>query len=144
MILGLGSVGADDVRSLYAAEGLVGYGAVIIAFLGGVHWGFTLGEHDTLTGGVPARLARARLVLGVIPSLIGWAAILCGVVGRPVVSLLILIAGFIAVLVMEFRAEKRDLLPGDYLALRTVLTAIVVAILTAVLVVRSIGGHVLL
>jgi hypothetical protein len=48
------------------------------------------------------------------------------------------------VLVMEFRAEKRDLLPGDYLALRTVLTAIVVAILTAVLVVRSIGGHVLL
>jgi len=144
MLLGLGSVGADQVRSLYAAEGLVGYGAVIMAFLGGVHWGFTLGEHDTLTGGVPARLVRARLILGIVPSVVGWAAILFGIVGHPVISLLLLIAGFIAILVMEFRAEKRDLLPGDYLALRTVLTAIVVAILTAVLVIRSIGGHVLL
>jgi hypothetical protein len=115
-----------------------------MAFLGGVHWGFTLGEHDTLTGGVPARLVRARLVLGIVPSVIGWGAISFGIVGQPVISLLLLIGGFIAILVMEFRAEKRDLLPGDYLALRTVLTAIVVAILTAVLVIRSIGGHVLL
>jgi hypothetical protein len=144
LVLGLGAVGADPVRSLYAAEGLVGYGAVIMAFLGGVHWGFTLGEHDTLAGGVPVRLVRARLALGVVPSLVGWAAILCGIIGHPVVSLIILIAGFIAILVMEFRAEKRDLLPGDYLALRTVLTGIVVAVLTAVLVIRLIGGHVLL
>jgi len=144
MVLGLGAVGADPMRALAAAEGLVGYGAVIMAFLGGVHWGFTLGEHDTLAGGVPARLSRARLVLGVVPSLIGWAAILCAIIGYPALSLAILIAGFIGILVMEFRAEKRDLLPGDYLALRTVLTAIVVAVLTAVLVVRLIGGHVLL
>jgi hypothetical protein len=144
MALGLGAVGADPVRALAAAEGLVGYGAVIMAFLGGVHWGFTLGEHDTLSGGVPARMVRARLGLGVIPSLVGWAAILCGIVGHPAPSLIILVAGFIGLLVMEFRAEKRDLLPGDYLALRTVLTAITVAVLTAVLVVRMIGGHVLL
>jgi hypothetical protein len=144
LALGLGSVGADPVRALAAAEGLVGYGAVIMAFLGGVHWGFTLGEHDTLSGQTPARLVRARLVLGVVPTLIGWAAILCGIVGYPALSLLLLIAGFIGILVMEFRAEKRDLLPGDYLALRTVLSAVTVAVLTAVLVVRAIGGHVLL
>jgi hypothetical protein len=57
---------------------------------------------------------------------------------------MILIAGFITILVVEFRAQKRDLMPGDYLALRTVLTGITVAVLTAVLVVRAIGGHVLL
>jgi len=144
LALGLGSVGADPVRSLAAAEALVGYGAVILAFLGGVHWGFTLGEHDAAVGNAPARLARARLGLGVVPSLIGWAAILCGVVGHPVISLLILIAGFIGMLMMEFRAEKRDLLPGDYLLLRAALTVVTVLVLAAVLVVRSIGGHVLL
>jgi hypothetical protein len=144
MVLGLGAVGADPVRALAAAEGLVGYGGVILAFLGGVHWGFTLGEHNTLTGGTPARLVRARLSLGVLPSLVGWAAILAGIVGYQVLALLILIGAYIATLVMEFRAEKRDLLPGDYLALRTVLTAITVAVLTSVLVIRAIGGHVLL
>jgi len=144
LALGLGSVGADPVRALEAAEGLVGYGAVILAFLGGVHWGFTLGEHNSLTGGTPVRLVRARLALGVLPSLIGWSAILCGIIGYPAISLLLLISGFIGTLVMEFRAEKLDLLPGDYLALRTVLSAITVLVLIAVLVVRAIGLHVLL
>jgi len=65
-------------------------------------------------------------------------------VGHPVISLLILIAGFIGMLMMEFRAEKRDLLPGDYLLLRAALTVVTVLVLAAVLVVRSIGGHVLL
>ncbi len=138
LVLGLGSVGPSPVRSLMAAEGLVGYGAVILAFLGGVHWGFTLTE------GGDARALRARLSLAVVPSLVGWAAILCGIIGHPGISLMILIAGFITILVVEFRAQKRDLMPGDYLALRTVLTGITVAVLTAVLVVRAIGGHVLL
>jgi hypothetical protein len=144
-ILGLGAVGTDPLKSMAAAEALVGYGAVILAFIGGVHWGFTLGEHDTLaTGGPPARFTKARLTLGILPSLIGWAAILLAILLHPVVSLLILAGGYIATLIMEFRAEKRDLLPGDYLALRTVLSGIALCVLIAVMVVRSIGGHVLL
>jgi hypothetical protein len=144
-ILGLGAVGTDVVKSMAASEALAGYGAVILAFLGGVHWGFTLGEHETVaTSGTPARYTRARLTLGVLPSLIGWSAILLAILHFAVVSLAILVGGFIATLVMEFRAEKRDLLPGDYLALRTVLTGIASCVVIAVMVVRLIGGHVLL
>jgi len=138
MVLGLGAVGANADRSFGAAEALGGYGAVILAFVGGVHWGFTLGE-----AGEP-RAARARLGLGVIPSLVGWAAIVCGIIGQPVLSLIVLIGGFIGTLILEFRAQKRDLMPSGYLALRVALTGVVVAILTAVLVIRVIGGHVLL
>jgi hypothetical protein len=138
MLLGLGAVGANADRSFGAAEALVGYGAVILAFLGGVHWGFTLSETGDQTA------VRARLALGVVPSLVGWLAILCGIVGLPVSSIIVLIAGFIGTLVMEFHAQKRDLLPAGYLALRTVLTCVVVPILAAVLVIRMIGGHVLL
>jgi hypothetical protein len=126
MVLGLSSVGANPANALAAAEELVGYGAVILAFLGGVHWGFTLGE----TG--DAHAVRARLGLGVLPSLIGFVAIFVG------------IGGFIGTLVMEMRAQKQDLMPSGYLVLRMALTAIVVLVLAAVLVVRAIGGHVLL
>jgi hypothetical protein len=138
MVLGLGAVSANPVNSLAAAEQLVGYGAVILAFLGGVHWGFTLGE----TG--DGKAARARLALGVVPSLIGFIAIFLAIGVHPVLSLIVLIAGFIGTLVVEIRAQSRDLMPSGYLALRMALTALVVLILATVLVIRAIGGHVLL
>jgi hypothetical protein len=138
MVLGLTAVGANPVGSLAAAEELVGYGAVILAFLGGVHWGFTLGE----TG--ESKAVRARLGLGVLPSLVGFIAIFLAIGIHPILSLVVLIAGFVGTLVMEFRAQKQDLMPSGYLALRAALTAIVVLILATVLVVRAIGGHVLL
>jgi hypothetical protein len=126
------------VQSLVAAEELAGYGAVVLGFLGGVHWGFTLSEPDE------AKSVRTRLGLGVLPSLIGWLAIFFAVGLHPALSLLILIGGFVGTLVMEFRAQKLELMPSGYLALRTILTGVAVLILAAVLVVRSIGGHVLL
>jgi hypothetical protein len=55
-----------------------------------------------------------------------------------------MVAGFIGILVAEFRAQAHDIMPSGYLAMRTVLSVIVVAILVAVMVVRSIGGHVLM
>src|SRR3712207_2095506 len=54
--------------ALYA---LAAYGAVILSFLGAVHWGLALRA--------PAAEAPAlapRLGLGVLPSLIGWVALL--------------------------------------------------------------------
>jgi hypothetical protein len=68
LICGIGATAANDVRSTLAAFALVGYGAVILGFLGGVHWGFTLSvEHD------PAE--RLRLGFGVLPAIIGWLAL---------------------------------------------------------------------
>lgn len=46
---------------------LVGYGAVIASFLGGVHWG--------IAGQLPPQNAALHYVWGVLPSLLAWAAL---------------------------------------------------------------------
>jgi hypothetical protein len=137
-ILGILSVATDSDASLRAVHALVGYGAVILAFLGGVHWGFTLAEPDQ------PRFVRARLALGVIPSLLGWTALMLNLFFVPLLGLLLLIAGFIGTLLVESRAQKRDLMPAGYLAMRWVITLLVVALLTTVAVLRGAGAHVLL
>ena len=138
VLLGIGAVGVNPEHALAAARGLVGYGAVILGFLGGVHWGFTLGN--------PAedRAVRARLTLGVAPALVGWAAILVSTITEPVFSLLILIAGFIGTVVVETRAHRIGLMPDGYLMLRWVITVIVVLILAIVTVLRFVGARILL
>jgi hypothetical protein len=50
-----------------AAAALVGYGAVIASFLGGVHWG--------IAGQLPQPAAKFHYVWGVVPSLLGWVAL---------------------------------------------------------------------
>jgi Protein of unknown function (DUF3429) len=62
---GLWTLGAD-VRG-YASLALVGYGAVIASFLGGVHWG--------IAAQLPAQDARFHYLWGVVPSLLGWVAL---------------------------------------------------------------------
>src|SRR5579872_4190612 len=66
----------DPVATQRWLLALVGYGALVLAFLGGVHWGFVL--HPQLPADLPAdaRGDATRLGLGVLPSLIGWAALL--------------------------------------------------------------------
>lgn len=52
---------------MLAASALLTYGAVIVSFLGGIHWGLAM------RGGMPSAPA---LLWGVAPSLLGWLAIL--------------------------------------------------------------------
>ncbi len=136
-LFGAGAVGQEPEKAFLAVQGLIGYGAVILGFLGGVHWGFALGEEDD------AAPSRTRLVLGVLPSLVGWAAILASVVRFPALGLALLIAGHIGTVVVEHRGAKRHLMPAGYMALRWVLSVVVAAVLTTVLVLRLVGGHVL-
>ena len=49
---------------------LLAYGAVIVSFLGAIHWGLTMREGSVQA--VPS------LVWGVVPSLLGWVAVLLG------------------------------------------------------------------
>ena len=51
-----------------AVQAVVAYGAVILSFLGGVHWGAALTGHNDN----PWRYGYA-----VMPSLLGWVAVLC-------------------------------------------------------------------
>lgn len=57
----------DDVRP-YATLALASYAAVIISFLGGIHWGLAMRHGDDAP--------TALLVWGVVPSLVAWLAVM--------------------------------------------------------------------
>ncbi len=138
VLLGLLAIGPDLAQAERMTLLLIGYGAAVLAFLGGVHWGFALIEQDT----APARAERARLLLGVAPSLVGWAALALPLVGLPQWSgLLVLVGGFLGTVVVEHRARQRGLMPPGYMWLRWGLTAVVLAMLVTVLTLRILGQN---
>lgn len=98
----------------WAPAALAAYGATILAFLGAVHWGFAL---RALPGEDHA--GRARLVLGVVPSLIAWVALLLPTGA----GLWVLALGVLGTAAVETVAAQRGLVPGDYLRLRWWLSA---------------------
>ncbi len=58
----------------YVAAALSAYGAVIVSFLGGIHWGHVMRQWPQAEAG-PA-WADATLVWGVMPSLVAWLGVL--------------------------------------------------------------------
>ena len=102
----------------FAVRALVAYGAVILSFLGAVHWGLLLRRSDAT--------APARLVIGVLPSLAGWAALLL----PDRYALALLVVAFGGFWLYEHRAVGTALLPPGYLVLRRQLSLTVCALLT--------------
>jgi hypothetical protein len=109
------AVPEDGTRDL-AGRALLGYGAVILSFLGGVHWGLVL------RGAAPQR-AGGLMAAGVVPSLVGWVALLLPFEQATAV----LVAAFGLFWLYEHRVLGTAVLPADYLALRRWLTLGVVA-----------------
>ncbi len=92
------------------------YGAVIVSFLGGIHWGLAL-------AGPGQAGSRDMLAFSVVPSLIGWVGVLVG----GLTGALILGAAFVLVWLFEQRAAVRERLPAWFRQLRRVLTLVVVS-----------------
>lgn len=98
---------------------LIAYSAVILSFLGAVHWGFAL-----LTPGlVPPAIGRA-LTWGVLPSLLGWLALLMIFVGIKAWLVLVFVIGDLLLCRLMDGALLRlyPAVPDWYLGLRTRLT----------------------
>jgi hypothetical protein len=129
---GLAALGPQGDRATLA---LVAYGAVILAFLGGVHWGFAL--EDPI-----GRAERQRLVLGVAPALIGWVALLLAIAVDLASGLGLLLLGVLGTTAVEARARRVGLIPRGYMLLRYGLSTVVVVVLASVLLLRAIGAHV--
>lgn len=108
----LALLGPPPWRGL-ALAALAAYGAVILSFLGAVHWGFALRAPE---GEAPA--AWPRLGLGVLPALVAWVALLL----PPGPGLALLAAGVVAVAAAETAAARRGLVPEGYLGLRWTLS----------------------
>jgi hypothetical protein len=124
----------------FALPALIAYGASILSFVGAVHWGLALAPQPVPTGPIPA--VGTRLALGVLPSLIGWGALLLTVADLPEVALAALIVGFIATVTTESRWAKLGLLPNGYMALRWILSVLVVMVLGTVLTLRLLGASI--
>lgn len=89
------------------------YGAVILAFMSGVLWGFA-----AKASGPQASVGYA---LSVIPAL--WAFFMTG--GGPVTAAMNLIIGFIGLLALDWHFWNAGLAPTWWLGLRVLLTFIV-------------------
>lgn len=95
------------------------YGTVILAFMSGVLWGFA-----TRADG---HVATTGYALSVLPAL--WAFFMVG--GGAVSAAINLIAGFIALLGLDYMFWKQGLAPPWWMHLRVLLTGVVVACLAA-------------
>ena len=99
---------------------LIAYGAVILSFLGGIHWGLSIAtSRDRGTGGASFR----RLGVSVLPALIGWGALIV----EPTVGIFILAVSFGLVLVVDLDASRKGEAPAWYPGLRWPLTLGVIA-----------------
>ncbi len=93
------------------------YGSVILSFMSGVLWGFA-----TKAEGAQA---ATGYVLSVIPAL--WAFFMTG--GGPTAAGTNLIFGFLGLLILDYAFSSWGLTPRWWMALRVMLTSVVVACL---------------
>ena len=134
IVCGLAALGPDPDTAARMLDALIGYAAVALAFVGGIHWGFELQSDQQ-----PRSLSRARLTLGILPLLVGWICLVLPLVVAPWVSLVLLIIAYIAAVLAEHEAARRNLLPARYLWVRWGFTVVAVAMMVTVLTLRLIG-----
>ena len=103
-----------------AVAATLAYGAAILAFLGGVHWGVAL---------LRDQRPWPVMTVGVLPALVGWLGAGLGVVAAPAAGALLLAAGFAAWYGYERLADPGTGFPPWYRQLRGRLTAVVCAVL---------------
>lgn len=129
---GLAAIGPHTSGADPWLTALIGYAAVVLGFVGGVHWGLVLREPDP-------RQQTTRIGLAVIPLALGWAALVSAATLAYWVALVILIVGYILAIAAEHRGSQQGLLPNRYMWLRWTFTVVALAMLTTVLTLRLLG-----
>ena len=95
----------------WAPDALRFYGASILSFMGGVHWGLAIADFGSArTEGT----SWLRLGASVLPALVAWIALLLD----PLRGLLLLTLAFALLLRMDQFATRRELAPAWYPTLR--------------------------
>ena len=103
-----------DYRPLFALA-LVNYGAVILSFVGALHWGFAM-----TVQGMSVEQGSHRFIWSVIPALIAWIATL---LPMPL-GCLLLVIGLVAHLREDRQLLRVMSLPAWYLPMRLRLTVV--------------------
>jgi hypothetical protein len=103
----------DGNHSSLWRDALLTYGAVILSFIGALHWGFAMSQSDMATN------QRTRsFIWSVVPSLLAWMALLM----KPKYAVMLLVTGFLIHLWQDKRLVQLVNLPAWYLPLRVALT----------------------
>lgn len=131
VVCGLAAIGPHTGSDPWLAA-LIGYAAVVLGFVGGVHWGLVLREPEP-------RQQTTRIGLAVVPLALGWAALVSAATLAYWVALLVLIAGYILAIAAEHRGSQQGLLTSQYMWLRWSFTIVALAMLTTVLTLRLLG-----
>ncbi len=103
---------------------LLSYAAVILSFVGAVHWGVALAG--------PLKPFKAQLMTGlsVVPAIVAWVALL--MLGAPALATLILLLGFALWWLYEWAVPGKRVLAQWYVRLRLQLSAVVCGVLLLV------------
>ncbi|MGG6428536.1 DUF3429 domain-containing protein [Acetobacter ghanensis] len=115
---------------------LVLYGAISLSFIGAVHWGQALEPERTIIVASEAQTDHMRLLLGVVPALVGWVAACVGILWQPLWGLALLAVAFPLVAFGERAAWRRGWVPPGYMGVRWIVTAVTECCLLMVLLVR--------
>ena len=114
----------DTQMKDFAVQIKITYGAVILSFLGGMHWGLAATNE---------RYANwLYLGWGIMPPLIAWGALFL----QPFLGIIILIFGFLAAAIIDFRIFSINLNNSWFGGLRTVLS---IGTISALLLTLSFG-----
>ncbi len=105
------------------SDALFAYGAVILTFVGALHWGFAMTLRD-----LSASRRTWCFVWSVVPALLAWSAFLFS----PMLASILLVSGFLAHYWQDRFLAADSHLPAWYLPLRFRLTTVACLCLTAV------------
>ncbi len=97
-----------------ARDALAAYGAVILSFLGGAHWGYCIAGARR-----GSQSSVIRLIVSVVPAVIGWAALLA----PTTLSLYGLAGALTAMLLVDIWSARSGWAPVWYPMLRWPLSA---------------------
>jgi len=106
----LGTHSGIDALVLYGFLGGTAYGAVILSFLGAVHWGLAMQDDRS----------PSWYMWSITPALFGFASLLLFDVEMRIVAL---VPSFALTWLVDRQAAKRGLIPIWYMRLRSMLTA---------------------
>mgnify|MGYP001052316800 FL=1 len=112
----------DHHHGVVWSDALYAYGAIILSFIGALHWGLAMSLPE-----LTERQRSACFAWSVVPALIAWPAVLFS----PPLAAPLLVFGFIAHYLQDRRLARQATLPGWYLPLRLRLTSVAVVCLVA-------------
>jgi hypothetical protein len=131
---GLAALGPNADTAARMLSALIGYAALILAFAGGVHWGFELQSRHA-----DRWIGRLRLTIPAAALLAAWLALELPILVAPLGSLIVLIVAYIGAALIEHRAARSNLMLPGYLWLRWGFTVPAVAMLVTVFTLRILG-----